>query len=143
MTYARSALSDARRMALAYGALSLVCLLARPRPWQWLVGGVVFGLVQGTLQSRVFRRYFAQIAKAQTKLEYYAPMWTSPQGRPQLIWAWVAMGLVAVATYRLRPGDFYFPLMGFFGMATAAQLLARLQVMAAIVREQEVQSVVA
>ena len=96
----------------------------------------MFGIAQGTLQSRVFRTYFAQIAKAQTKLEYYAPMWTSSQGRPQLIGAWVAIGLIAVVTYWLRPSDFYFPLVGFFGMATAAQLLARLPVMAAIAREQ-------
>jgi hypothetical protein len=136
MTYAQSALSDARRMALTFGALSLLSLLADPRPWQWLVGGVIFGLVQGTLQSRLFKTHFAQIAKAQTKEEYYAPMWTSSQGRPQLIGAWVAMGLIAVATYFIRPGNFYLPLMAFFGMATAAQQLARLPVMAAIARKQ-------
>ena len=136
MTYARLALSDARRMGLAYGALSLFCLLATPRPWQWLIGGAIFGVAQGTLQSRLFKAHFAQIARAQTKAEYYAPMWTSSQGRPQLLGAWVAMALIAVVIYLLRPNNFYPPLVGFFGMATGAQLLARVPVMAEIARDQ-------
>jgi hypothetical protein len=53
------------------------------------------------------------------------------------------MALIAVVTYLLRPYNFYAPLLGFFGMATGAQLLARVPVMTAIAREQGPQSNVA
>jgi hypothetical protein len=137
MNYAKAALSSARLMATIFGGLSLLCLLAQPRPWVWLIGGALFGVVQGLLQSRVFHAHRPEIAKAQTKADYYAPMWKSKEARPLLIGGWVAMGLVAAGAYIARPSDFFLVLVGFFGAATSGQLVARTPIMTKIANEAE------
>jgi hypothetical protein len=135
VNYARTAVSDARRFAIVFGALSLICFVAQPPPWLWFAGGALFGVGQGILQSQVFRIHRSRIGQAITKAEYYAPMWSSREGRPLLVASWVVMALVAAAAYWLRPSDFLIVLLGFFSAATSAQLFARLPIMLSIARE--------